>query len=282
MQASNPSFRLLPHKIIHPLPNTVLNLIKLFRLNFRKGTTLAQLLRRKWNSFLGPFRLPHSASYQSQDDWESSDSFKIYPHHILHFIPSHPSTALLTQTSTPALGAPFLLFASSYGTFPQGHKLQYMMSKKHTGPSPSGLNSGQGLSSTWVRMTALQSTHKTALGWHQVVAYMASLVMQEPRSCAPMALVLSQNGLMITYFSGSSTVISRNTISSKNSGPRILQRTEEKSMMEAVSGSKGQSCKMTSLKNSMKICLLPSEISCRHQKGLFAPPSQPCMLPAPC
>ena len=103
--------------IIYLLQSILLNIIPLFKLSSKRSVTWA--LSGKWSFLSGPSRLPHLVSYQNQGDLGNSASFKTFLCFIPPLIPSLPSTARLTQVSTPALGVLFQSFASSYGTSPR-------------------------------------------------------------------------------------------------------------------------------------------------------------------
>ena len=84
---------------------------------------LLQLGSAWFLSFFHPSKLdlqnyPHLASYQNQGDLGNSTSFKTFLCCIPPLTPSLPSTAWLTQVSTPALGVLSQSFASSYGSPP--------------------------------------------------------------------------------------------------------------------------------------------------------------------
>ena len=152
-QVFHPYPRPLPPLITHLLLSILLNLIPLFRLSFRKSAMWAQLPRRKWSSLLGPSRPPRSVSYLNQGNLGNSELFKTCLYHIPPLIPSHPSTAQLTQVSTPAHGVLSQLSASSYGASPQNCRLQYAMSRKHTGAFQSNPSSGHAWSFAWTKET---------------------------------------------------------------------------------------------------------------------------------
>ena len=261
--------RPLPPLITHLLTSILLNLIPLFRLSFRESAMWAQLPRRKWSSLLGPSRPPCSVSYLNQGNLGNSESFKIYLRHILPLIPSHPSTARLTQVCTPACGALSQLSASSYGTSPQDRRLRYAMSRKHTGAFQSSPSSGPAWSFAWTKETVSQLTHRIVLGWHQAVAFTAAWVMQGLKPCAPVALAPSPSGSTTTSSFGFCVATSTSTISREHNGLRTSQEMEESCMTEVVSGSRVQSCQMTRTKNLTKIRLVLCEISRKPQKGSF-------------
>jgi len=271
MQASDASLIPSPHQTNHPSMNTKRSLTRLYKLNSKKVSTLALSPWQKLRPCWVPSTHPHSPSYQNPGSWANSGSSKIYPHHILPWAPSRQLTAPSTLISTPACGVLSPPYACSSGAYPQAHRQLYAMSRRHTETSPSNRNSGQDSSSTLTRMTALQLTCETVLAWLQGAAYTATWVMQEPKSCTHMASALCPNGWMITSSSESPASTLGNTISTASGGHVTSQRTEEKYMMEATSGSKAKSCQMTSLRNSMRISPAPSKISHKHQTGLSFP-----------
>ena len=267
MQAFDPSPTCSPHQTDLLSPNIELNLIKLYRLNFRRDATLALSPERKLKPYSAPSKHHHSALYQSLDSQESLESFKTCPTHTPHRAPSPPSTAQLTQTYTLAHGVLLPLSAYSFGASPQGRKQQSVTLRRPTGQSPSSQISGRDLSSAWMKITTLRLTHETVSASPQGVALMASWVMLGPKSCAPMALALSQNGLMTTSSSRFCIITLKNTTSTMNNGHAASRRMGERFTMEAASGSEVTPCQTTSLKNLTKTYLLLSKIFHRHLKG---------------
>lgn len=237
---------------------------------FDKGRYLGPFSKRQVEHMIGPFQ---TSSLHIISKPNKSRKFRLiqdllFPHNSLLSYDVQSVNSSINSTRFPCMWGTFNSISFSSHSCLLGHKLLYVMLKKHIVPCLSCLCNGQGWSLSFKTMMLLPLTPWTILASVLGVVAIAWWEMWACRSCEHMVSVQSQNKWMTTSFSKLKQNIYSTITSNEKSGKETLSRREREFTKAGGYGIMERQTLMAVQKNMTKICQPASETISALQSDL--------------
>ena len=261
---------LIPHRTISPLVPLIMYISPLLITSSQPAGTLAPSPAPSWRT---PLDLSKHHPYPSCQRRRSQASTRLYTTSLTPTLhpPTRPqSIPTSIVTTSHACGGHSPQWPCWWRAFCQASKLQCVTWQKPTElsqqPHPNGLD----LSSGCKQRTSLPSTYATISGLPQQGGFMEWWWMQEQTYFGEMAWVLSQNGLMTTFSSGSHAPTYPGTTSYALHGITTFAVRGVADKVAASGGMEEIACWMVPQRNLMRIAAqysgtspVPPHVQCK-------------------